>query len=233
MTSASLQRERDRVAVLVDQANAKREALAGAIEKSKRELNGLIERSKILDSVLEVLTSVADSQREVSKARIERTVTFALRAVFGDAIQFRLGATIKRGAIASRPEIGYRIGKPGKSIAKGTPAIAWVGLDEVGGGVVDVTAFALRVAILSMVRPKPFPVLIADEPFKHVSNKHLPAVASMLRSLADGSGIQFIIVSHEQEIADEADKLYCATKVKGVTTLSDWTTKGSAGLDPQ
>lgn len=65
-----------------------------------------------------------------------------------------------------------------------------------GGGVVDVAAYALRVACLNLSRPKKRQVLILDEPFKAV---HSPVYRKRLRDLiwklSDEMGIQHIIVT--------------------------------------
>lgn len=145
-----------------------------------------------------LLTAFADSRREVVRAKIEAAVGAAIKAVFGPRHSFRLDVRTVRGQVAMEPQIGYRRGA----------AVEWVGMDSVGGGVADVVSFALRVSILARYRPGLRRVLVADEPFKHVSETYLPRVAVMLRELSRSAGVQLIIVSHEPEIAAAADRVY-------------------------
>jgi ABC-type sulfate/molybdate transport systems ATPase subunit len=68
-----------------------------------------------------------------------------------------------------------------------------------GGGVVDVAAFALRIACLTLRKPALRKVLILDEPFRFLSAEYRPRVRSLIESLADEFGVQFIIVTHLDE----------------------------------
>lgn len=157
----------------------------------------------IIDGAVELLRETADSQRDAVRKNVEAVVSAALRAVFGDNLALVLDVGIKRGVVSMEPMLVYR------SPARRVP------LSEVGGGVADVVAFAFRVAVLCLRRPRLRPVLIADEPFKHVSAAYLPNIAAMLRELVDRTGLQFIIVSHEPEIAACADKLFRVSMVNG------------------
>ncbi len=164
-----------------------------------------------------LLIAVSDSTRQVVRKKLEQLVTLALRAVFKSGARFRLETSMSRGAVTCVPQVGYLKQSPKlKHDPKSADSWAWYPLSEVGGGVVDVVAFALRVALLSMYRPKLRQVLVADEPFKHVSDNYLPAVAAMLRELSHAAGLQLIIVSHESELAGAADKVIeIAHGVKG------------------
>lgn len=69
-----------------------------------------------------------------------------------------------------------------------------------GGGVVDVAAFALRIACLVLARPQLRRVLILDEPFRFVSPEYRHKVRELLISLATDMGIQFLIVTHDPQL---------------------------------
>lgn len=152
-----------------------------------------------------LLMATIDSQREVVRERMEKMVASALRSVFGKGMDFRFDITTRRGVANFEPQIGYRR----KAEAH------WAGVGEVGGGMVDVLAFVLRVCVLLMVQPARPRLLVLDEPFKHVSSQYLPAVAMLVKSLADDMGIQFVIVSHEPEVAGAADRVFKVTKEPG------------------
>lgn len=68
-----------------------------------------------------------------------------------------------------------------------------------GGGVVDVTAFALRLACLILTRPAVRRLIVLDEPFKHLSAEYRVRVRSMLEGLAEQMDTQIILVTHSTE----------------------------------
>lgn len=172
------------------QATATRAAVAASIRAAKGHA---------------LLSAFADTRREVVRVKVEAAVQAAVRAVFGPRMAFRLDVRTVRGQVTMEPQVGYVRGS----------AVSWVGMDAVGGGVADVVSFAVRVAVLARYRPKLRRVLVADEPFKHVSAGYLPAVASMLRELSRNAGVQIIVVSHEPEIASAADRVYDVTMSPG------------------
>ena len=92
-------------------------------------------------------------------------------------------------------------------------------MDAVGGGVVDLACFALRVACWSMEVPRRRPVLILDEPFRHLSSSLIPAAADMLKAVAEHLGLQIIMVSHKDGLFDAADKVFMVNKRKGLSKV--------------
>jgi DNA repair exonuclease SbcCD ATPase subunit len=92
-------------------------------------------------------------------------------------------------------------------------------LQASGGGPVDIASFALRAASQSMQFPKTRPVLILDEPFKHLSVDLLPKASEMLKQLSEDLGLQLIIVTHSEELVECSDKIFKVSLHKGVTTV--------------
>lgn len=156
-----------------------------------------------ISAAVDLITAAADTQRDSVRKNVENVVTAALRAVFGENLSLSLDVDIKRGVVSMEPFVVY--GSPHRRVP----------VTEIGGGVADVIAFAFRVAVVCLRRPRLRPVIIADEPFKHVSAEYLSNVAAMLRDLADRTGLQLIIVSHETEIAAEADRLIAVSMRNG------------------
>jgi ABC-type sulfate/molybdate transport systems ATPase subunit len=67
-------------------------------------------------------------------------------------------------------------------------------MEEVGGGVIDVAAFALRLACVMLSRPKSRKMLILDEPLKNVRGvENRRRVRGMLLELAERMGFQFVL----------------------------------------
>lgn len=186
----------------VARAEGTRDALRKQAEEARSRVSGINTRSRDLETAHALLTSLAESRRKETVERVERVVTAALRSVFGPDIEYRITVKVSRGVVSMFGEVG-------KMTNRGlSRKLEWFRADSLAGGVVDVLSFAIRAAVLMLHRPRLRPILIADEPFKHVSERHLPAVAKMLETVARESGLQLIVISHEPQIADCAGRVF-------------------------
>ena len=87
-----------------------------------------------------------------------------------------------------------------------------------GGGVVDVASFALRIAIWSISNSDN--VMILDEPGKWISKDLIPKFASIIKELSEKLKLQFIIVTHIQELTEQADKVFNVKLKEGVSVVN-------------
>lgn len=153
-----------------------------ALRECKRNQTDAVEAQQILQQVAQTI------QQEAHK-RIAEIVTKCLRSIFEeDAYEFRINFLRKRGRTEARLVFvrdGYEI-DPRRAA---------------GGGVVDVAAFALRIACLILSRPPVRRLIVADEPFKHLSAEYRPRIATMIERLAADLKIQVIMVTHSPELA--------------------------------
>lgn len=156
------------------------------------------QEARLASQVHTLLIGLADKAKDTIRTRVEDAIQYALASVFGDGVAFRFAVEVKRGVVCMTPLVGYK---------DESGNVEWMGLGDVGGGVLDIVSFAARVTLLRWHRPQLRQVLIADEPFKHVSNEYLPRVAKLVRHLADASGLQLILVSHEKDLAAAAHNL--------------------------
>lgn len=88
-----------------------------------------------------------------------------------------------------------------------------------GGGAVDVTAFALRVASFSMKYPKIRNIVLLDEPFRFLSKDLQDRASEMIKQVSEKLGVQFIIITHEPTLGLHADQLKSVTNRVGVSTV--------------
>jgi DNA repair exonuclease SbcCD ATPase subunit len=134
-----------------------------------------------------IINGLAAAVCQRAHKRIAGIVARCLAAVYGpDAYGFAIRFERRAGKTAARL-VFTRGGRD-------------YGYEEVGGGVVDVAAFALRLAAILLMRPAPRRLLVADEPFRHVAQRRLPAIKTMLETLAREMGVQFIIVTHSEHL---------------------------------
>jgi DNA repair exonuclease SbcCD ATPase subunit len=73
-------------------------------------------------------------------------------------------------------------------------------MHSVGGGVVDVCSFGLRLAALMLRTPAPRKLLLLDEPFKFVSEEYRPYIVDMIKAVADQMGVQIVLITHIPEL---------------------------------
>ena len=75
-------------------------------------------------------------------------------------------------------------------------------IQDVEGGVIDVAAFAFRLSDILLSKKSLRPVMGLDQPFGNVSKEkgYLERIPDMLIMLAEEFGIQFIQVTHVDEL---------------------------------
>lgn len=141
----------------------------------------------------EIVNAVIIATLEEVKTFIEDTVTLCLSTVFGNEYSLKVDYQVKRG----KSEAVVRICK-GQEVLDPR--------DEVGGGVIDVASIGLRLVLWLLSVPRSDPVFVFDEPFRFVSLNLTPKVIEMLKEVCNTFGAQVIMVSHNEELIEEASK---------------------------
>ncbi len=130
---------------------------------------------------------VAQQVQQEAHNQIAGVVTKCLEAVFDEPYEFKIHFEKKRG----RTEASLIFERDGLEIDPLTAS---------GGGVVDVAAFALRLSCIMLSKPTLRRVLIMDEPFKFISDEFKERVRILLETLSKDMGVQFIMVTHIDEL---------------------------------
>jgi len=178
----------------------KRQALASTFEKSQAEIVELDDMLVELDKCLNVFEVLISSKKEEIKRRIESLVTQGLQTIFERPdYKFSIGMEIKRGVMTASPMV--------HSLFQGEEFIGEP-IESHGGGLCDVISFLLQVIVLLAFGQKLERILICDEVFKHVSRQFLPNVSEFLTYLTEKTGLQLILVTHQQELMNVADKCF-------------------------
>ena len=152
----------------------------------------------------DIVSRVGVLAQERLKTIVESLVTEALQAVFGDDFVFEMVCEISR----NKPEVFFYVVKNGRRSSL---------KDELGGGVVDIVSFVLRVVMWSLSNPRSIDTLILDEPGKFVSKDKLDLFGLMISEISKRLGLQFIIVTHERDLIEAADKAFCVVQKKGIS----------------
>jgi DNA repair exonuclease SbcCD ATPase subunit len=157
-------------------------------KKEEEELTKSRKHVRRCEKAQQIVQLVAEDAQNKAHARIANLVTRCLEAVFDDPYQFVINFERKRGktdAVLTFVRDDVMLEDPS---------------DEAGGGVLDVAAFALRLACLVMQRPRRRLLLILDEPFKFVSEEYRERVRDLLLALSQEMNVQFILVTHIPEL---------------------------------
>ena len=191
---------------------AARDMLAEQIDdiESRAEFASL--RAKLLEYVHEVLKVIAVKGEAKVRERLEALVTQALRLVFeDDSYSFFIEQDVKRDQAVARLmlEKADEDGNLFKTPLRGFH----------GGGIVDIVAFVLNAIVLTFVRPQRRQTMWMDEPFSQVSKSYRPRVADMMRWLHKETGLQFVIITHEEEYLSVADTVTKITQHNGKTRV--------------
>jgi len=156
----------------------------------------------------EVMNIVGTVAQQKTKDVIESLVTQALQSVFGLDYSFEVESRINR----NKPETFMYVVIGGKRFLL---------KDELGGGVVDIVSFALRVILWAMSTPQTSNTIILDEPGKFISKDKLDTFGEMLQKLSKMLSIQFIIVTHENDLIAVADKAFEVVQSRGISKVSE------------
>jgi len=186
----------------------RRKHLSEMIQRNKE----IVERTKkdVQDytTARSVLTTVAMKTRENFKSRVEGLVTMAIRSVFDRPFRFVLKFEESRNKAVAVPVV-----MEGEN--------EYIPKDDLGGGIIDLISFAFRVVLWTMTNPRSRSVFILDEPMKWVGKGELLEKAGqMLRRISHKLNVQLIIVTHEPELAEIADRSFLVTHKNGLSTVT-------------
>lgn len=151
---------------------------------------------KVLEKAQAFLQKVAQETQQHLKFQIEDIVNLALETCFPGEYTFEILFEISRGK--TNAELVFLDQKTGRQIDP---------MDASGGGVVDLTTFALRIACYALEHNTDN-VIVLDEPFRFLSRDLQERAGEILKTLSEKMNLQIIMVSHISEIINVADKVF-------------------------
>ncbi len=160
-----------------------------------------IEHTKHAQSIIQI---VAQKTQKDLEYRLSGLVDLALKAIFEHPYKLKIEFVLRRG----KTECDIFFEKNNK---------IYDPLYCSGGGVIDVVAMALRVAIWSLTQSRN--VLILDEPFRFLSKEYQEKASFMLKELSKKLNLQIIMVSHSDSLIEGADKVFQIKIQKGISEI--------------
>lgn len=185
-----------RIERLYNQALAIRNQVIKDIENKKKRLDELSSRLSMTEEVQVFLQKIAKETQERLSLQIEDIINSALDAVFPNEYTFRLEFTTSRNR--TEAQLLFYDQRTGKEVDP---------MNASGGGVVDLTAFALRIACY-VLENNTDNVIILDEPFRFISRDLQERAGKILKTLSEKLHIQIIMVTHIKELIDCADRIF-------------------------
>ena len=173
---------------------------AQSINAHKKETEANIESLKstieTLGKVAFVLHSLANAVQEKFLNGIENLVSEGLSAVFEEPIKFKITPTVRNKQV----NLDFTILNE-----DGTETDL---MDARGGGLVCLTGVLLRIIMARLMASKVRQVIVLDEPLGMLSSGYQPQAGELLKRLATELNMQLIMVTHNPEIIEHADKVY-------------------------
>lgn len=188
--------EIDKIKELVKTAEGMKLQIGKEKAKEENKINALKSALELTEQAQIFLQTVAKETQSQLKLRIEDIVNLALETCFPSEYTFRINFNISRGK--TEAELVFEDQKTGREIDP---------INASGGGVVDLTAFALRIASYTLERNSDN-VIILDEPFRFLSRDLQSRAGEIIKTLSEKMGLQIILVTHIPELIDRADSVF-------------------------
>ena len=154
-----------------------------------------------------VLSEVVRITQENFTGKIESLVTMAIKAVYDNKdYKFKLSLERKRNKMECRAYVDDN----GEELDLE---------EDMGGGLLDVVSFALRVVLWSFQKPRSRDIFILDEPMKW-TGELVTKAGFMMKEISDRLKIQMLIVTHDDALIEIGDKVWRVVNdgIKSVVT---------------
>ena len=190
---------------LLIKAQAKVEMLQARRKQSQQAFEKAASRLQYIEAAQALLQKVAQDTQMQLTFQIEDVVNTALDTCFPGEYKFHISFEIQR----NKTEAKLVFTKNDYEIDP---------LKASGGGVVDVAAFALRIAAWTIGTSNN--TLIIDEGFRFLSRNLQPRAAEIMQEISEKLHVQFIQVSHSPDIIAQSDRVFTVALKKGVSQVT-------------
>ena len=203
----------------LDDLRAQYQRLTGQEQTQRRDITAIekevITRTAqgvIITKTKEVIQELANDARGEFKGEVDGLVTLAVRSVFSEDFNFDLQMTTDGGRLQCKPVVWETI----HTEDEGDVQVEYIPKDEMGGSVLDPIGVALRVVLQNFQRNPTRVFFLLDEPMKNVGHGELLVQAGLLlQELSHSLNLQFVIITHEPELMQIADRAWHVTRTRG------------------
>ena len=175
-----------------------RQIAKDSLVTKQTQVQDLLQSLKDHEMASAILLNVAKKTQQNLAYRLSNLVSTCLSSVFDEPYTFEVKYEEKRG----KTEIDFNLTRDGMSLDN--PILS------VGGGVVSVIAFALRMACLCLSTPPLRRVLVLDEPFTAVHGEDQQRkVGELVNRLSEELNLQILLIANLQDSKTLLETLNC------------------------
>lgn len=157
-----------------------------------------------------IFQALSDEESSKFQSNLKRLVTAGLQVVFEEPMEFDIELAVERNVMA----VNFYV----TSLINDTKIRLDI-LSAKGGGVADVVSFLLQFLLVYYL-PQRRRIIIGDEPWKNLSRDYKARFAEFVQAICVKSGVQLIMVTHDEEYIHVADKVYrFALNDRGLTDI--------------
>ncbi len=197
-----------RLAQKAERLMGKRDTLKEQILNKRKSLSTLRLEQETFEKAQVVLQEVGQLTQEELTYQIGELVSLGLQSVFEDPYELVLNFMVKR----NKTEAELMFLRDGEEVSP---------MESGGGGPVDVAAFGLRTALWCLQRPQTRNTIALDEPFRFLQLNYRGKAGQMLSELSKKLGLQFIVVTHDPNLVEAADKVFEVSKFGGISVVKE------------
>ena len=179
----------------LEQAKGRMSAIKKKMSSNRQEIQAKKEYLTRLEQAKEIIRMVGLRTQQQLQYHISDITSLALSSVFPEPYELKVEFLQRR----NKTECDLLFIRDEKEIDP---------LEASGYGAVDVAAFALRIASWSMDVDRSRNTIILDEPMRFLSEGYQENASKMIKEVSAKLGIQFIIVTHEDILAQYADRSF-------------------------
>jgi len=178
------------------------EALRSKVQVAEDSLRDLQECSVILNSL-------TTASQQMLKDRLEGIVSYALSRVFDREFKFCVEFRQSRSNVI----VEFKLA----SQETGWDPVELQ--DARGGGVCEIVGFIIRLVFLLYLKKDQRQIMVLDEPFRWVSAQYVDNLMELIRELVAKTGFQFVLVTHDERLAELGDRRYRFSLDHGKTVV--------------
>ncbi len=176
-----------------------RDTLRSSLEQTRYLAEHEAHEAVILLKTRKLFEELTDRKRELVRDKIELLVTHGIQAVFGPGYGFRIEQAVKRNNVT----FSYRVLEAREGEVLDTPLRGYH-----GGGLVALVGFLLRVVMVLFTYPPRRRIIFLDETMAALDGDKRGPLGRLLQELGSKLDMQFVMVTHSPEYADDADVVY-------------------------
>lgn len=171
-------------------------------ENLSNELKELIKKEHNYELAVDLMKKLAEGMSKSQISHLEVLINSALSTIFYDR-QYSVELIITELRNTNNLQIILNEVIDDGSVIK-------TKLEDNGFGVKSVIGFILQVYFI--IYYKQYPILFLDEAFTQLSKQYLPYLKSLISDLANKYGFTFVLVTHDRDIMELADRTYIVEK---------------------